>query len=65
MSSKFAKPRYRVALSHSMGLAIPDLDVACLKLLTEPVWADDAGRTGSGDLIIRCIDRVPQADAAN
>lgn len=59
------KPGYRVALSHSMGLTVPDLGVACLKLLTEPVWVDELGGTDSGDLVIRSVQRAALAAAAN
>lgn len=39
------KPGWRAALSWSMGWDIPALGVHALKLLSEPMWVDDAGKT--------------------
>ncbi len=57
------KPGYRVALSHSMGLAFPVLRVDCLKLAAEPVWIDETGDTANGDLVIRSANRPAPAMA--
>lgn len=37
------KPGVRVPMAHSMGLTFPDLGLADLKLLSEPMWLDAAG----------------------
>jgi len=37
------KPGWRAAVSHSMGWDIPLLGVSGLKLLSEPMWVDEAG----------------------
>ena len=37
------KPGWRAALSYSMGWDVPTLGVSTLKLLSEPMWVDEAG----------------------
>ncbi|MCI5075333.1 transglutaminase-like domain-containing protein [Oricola sp.] len=46
------KPGSRVAVAHSMGLDLPEIGVAGLKLLGEPTWLQD-GRTAPTRLTIR------------
>ncbi|MEC9343679.1 MAG: transglutaminase-like domain-containing protein [Pseudomonadota bacterium] len=38
------KPGERVAIGHSMGLDFPELSIADMKLLAEPVWLDSDGK---------------------
>ncbi|WP_428687929.1 transglutaminase-like domain-containing protein [Roseibium sp.] len=47
------KPGSRVAVAHSMGLTFPKLDIACEKLMAEPVWVLPDGKLEEADLVIR------------
>jgi hypothetical protein len=46
------KPGWRAAVSHSMGWDLPLLGVQALKLLSEPMWVDEAGTASYATLSI-------------
>lgn len=52
------KPGTRVAVSHSMGLNFPQVQIKDMKLLAEPVWTDEQGSIRAADLEIRKIEMV-------
>ncbi|POF29687.1 transglutaminase-like domain-containing protein [Roseibium marinum] len=47
------KPGDRVAVAHSMGLAFPELGIACEKLINEPAWVSGDGRLEKAEVTIR------------
>ena len=51
------KPGVRRAVAHSMGLDFPDLGIADLKLMAEPVWLDADGTIDRSRVAIR-FDRT-------
>lgn len=46
------KPGWRAAVSHSMGWDLPLLGVRALKLLSEPMWVDEAGNASYATLTL-------------